>query len=109
MARLLRLSAGSSLLDFTADTMNTASSPRPQSIASSLFTSWQRIFRAEHASPETAAESCRVEAAQTALAQAMSPAERVHAIHQAQSAGVPLHEIERELDWADARSAAGIR
>jgi hypothetical protein len=39
----------------------------------------------------------------------MSPAERVHAVCQAQAAGVPLNEIECELDWADARAAAGIK
>jgi hypothetical protein len=93
------------LSEFTARTMNTASSPRARSITSSLFGKWQRIFRSDNAGPE----ACRLEAAQKALAQAMSPAERVHAIHQAQSAGVPLHEIERELDWADARAAAGMR
>jgi hypothetical protein len=89
--------------------MNTASSSRPQAIACSLFSKWQRLFRSEGHCPAATADSYRVEAAQTALAQAMSPAERIHAIHQAQSAGVPLHEIEGQLDWADARAAAGMR
>lgn len=85
--------------------MNSTSSHRPQSITHALFGKWQRVFRSDNASTE----SYRVEAAHTALAQAMSPAERVHAIYQAQSAGLPLHEIERQLDWADARAAAGIK
>ena len=90
--------------------MNSASSPRPQSVTHALFGKWQRMFRSEQdAAPPASAESYRVEAAHAALAQAMSPSERVHAIHQAQSAGVPLHEIERQLDWADARAAAGIK
>lgn len=88
--------------------MNSASSPRPQSISHALFGKWQRLFRSEHAA-SPANESYGVEAVHAALAQAMSPAERVHAIYQAQSAGVPLHEIERQLDWADARAAAGIK
>jgi hypothetical protein len=89
--------------------MNTASSSRPQAIACSLFNKWQQLFRFQNNSHSATAESYRVEAAQTALAQAMSPAERLHAIHQAQSAGVPLHEIEGQLDWAEARAAAGLR
>jgi hypothetical protein len=89
--------------------MNSASSQRPQSISHALFSKWQRLFRSEHTSAAPSPEAYRVEAAHAALAQAMSPAERVHAIYQAQSAGVPLHEIERQLDWADARAAAGMK
>ena len=92
--------------------MSSAPSTHRKSIASSLYARLHRLFRADRVAARPAigdAESCRVEAAQTALAQAMSPAERVHAIHQAQAAGLPLSEIEEQLDWADARAAAGVR
>ena len=90
--------------------MSSASPPRPRSITHALFSSWQRLFHAEQASASaTSADLYRAEAAHVALAQAMSPAERMHAIRQAQSAGLPLHVIEGQLDWADARAAAGIK
>jgi hypothetical protein len=91
--------------------MSSVSSPR-ESTASSLYGRLQRLFHSDRiAAPSAApeADSYRVEAAHAALAQAMSPAERVHAIHQAQSAGLPLHEIEQQLDWLDARAAAGVK
>jgi hypothetical protein len=83
-------------------------SPRPESTVHALFGRWQRLFRCEDVSA-AASQSYRMEAAHAALAQAMSPAERMHAVKQAQSAGLPLHEIERELDWSDARAAADIK
>jgi hypothetical protein len=36
------------------------------------------------------------------LARAESPAERKQAVSTAMAAGMPLHEIEEFLDWADA-------
>lgn len=58
---------------------------------------------------EEGMDSPQAQAAKVALLQAESPTERVHAMYQAQSAGVPLHEIEEQLDWSDARTAAGTR
>jgi hypothetical protein len=85
---------GSSHFSFADVAMSSASSTHRESIPSSV---------------SGEAGSSRVEAAQTALAQAMSPAERVHAIHQAQAAGLPFNEIEEQLDWSDARAAAGVK
>jgi DNA-binding transcriptional MerR regulator len=42
------------------------------------------------------------------LASADSPAERKHAVIQAMSAGMPLHEIEEFLDWTDAVRAGRV-
>jgi hypothetical protein len=102
---------GSSHFSFADVAMSSASSTHRESIPSSLYTRLQRLFRSDRIAPSVSGEagSSRVEAAQTALAQAMSPAERVHAIHQAQAAGLPFNEIEEQLDWSDARAAAGVK
>ena len=42
------------------------------------------------------------------LASADTPAERKSAVIQAMSAGMPLHEIEEFLDWADAVRAGVV-
>jgi hypothetical protein len=42
------------------------------------------------------------------LARAESPADRKHAVASAMSAGMPLHEIEEFLDWADSVRAGRV-
>lgn len=89
--------------------MNTAPSPRAtapfhwlRGLVGPLVRKWPAA-----ADREMEKDSPQAQAAKVALLQAESPTERVHAMYQAQSAGVPLHEIEEQLDWSDARTAAG--
>ena len=42
------------------------------------------------------------------LARAETPADRKHAVTTAMAAGMPLHEIEEFLDWADAVRAERV-
>lgn len=46
--------------------------------------------------------------ARVLLARAESPDDRKHAVAQAMAAGMPLHEIEEFLDWADAVRAGRV-
>jgi hypothetical protein len=46
--------------------------------------------------------------ARVLLARAENPADRRHAVTQAMAAGMPLHEIEEFLDWADAVRAGRV-
>lgn len=88
--------------------MSTASSPRGTTPFHWLCDQIRPRVRKSQAAADRLMESDspQAQAAKVALLQAESPTERVHAIHQAQSAGVPLHEIEQQLDWSDARVAA---
>jgi anti-sigma regulatory factor (Ser/Thr protein kinase) len=54
-------------------------------------------------SHEPVTDCVSLESAKSALAEAMTPAARKCAVSAAMKAGMPLHEIEEELDWADAK------
>jgi hypothetical protein len=47
--------------------------------------------------------------AKVALARAETPADRKRAVITAMEAGIPLHEIEEDLDWADAARAHRLK
>lgn len=86
--------------------MSTAYSPQRHATPLHWLRSWVAPVsevRPTIADRASEPDSPQTQAANIALMQAESPTERIHAIYQAQAAGVPLHEIEQQLDWAEYR------